>query len=182
LPFVVVSARPSVPAAIAPAAPRHARQADELTDEWEHRFLELRAARHRAGDTNAQPKSSSAAAQKSGAEALSSPQRRNLLPPIRGVDRRRHCLSSPTALGRRNRRWWPRSQNRYWMTATPKRFAYRCLPMVIANQSGWLILNRHKIAVTWNGGVEPPALKIDSSRARIRAWPSASSGPAFSRS
>jgi LPS sulfotransferase NodH len=51
--------------------------------------------------------------------------------------------------------------SRDWMDALPKRFGYRCLPMVMANQAGWMILNRHKIAVTWNGGVEPNALKID---------------------
>jgi hypothetical protein len=33
--------------------------------------------------------------------------------------------------------------------------------MVIANQHGWLLLNRRKIAVIWNGGPDPAALKID---------------------
>ena len=48
--------------------------------------------------------------------------------------------------------------DRDWMEATPVRFAYRCLPMVIANQHGWLLLNRRKISVIWNGGPDPAAL------------------------
>lgn len=49
---------------------------------------------------------------------------------------------------------------REWMEATPHRFAYRCLPMVIANQAGWLIHNPRKFVVTWTGGREPDALKV----------------------
>src|SRR5438445_10865538 len=38
------------------------------------------------------------------------------------------------------------------MDGTWGRTAYRCLPMVIANQSGWVILNRGLVTATWNGG------------------------------
>jgi Family of unknown function (DUF6065) len=41
--------------------------------------------------------------------------------------------------------------HRDWMSATPKRFANRCLPLLIANQAGWLILNPFPIQATWNG-------------------------------
>ena len=41
---------------------------------------------------------------------------------------------------------------RDWMDATDQRFAYRCLPLVVANQAGWLILNPANFAVRWNGG------------------------------
>lgn len=50
---------------------------------------------------------------------------------------------------------------RAWMDATPRRFAYRCLPMVLANQAGWLILNNHKIAVEWDGGGGTNCLQIE---------------------
>ncbi len=40
---------------------------------------------------------------------------------------------------------------RPWMDASPDRFAYRCLPMLIANQSGWLILNDISFEAKWNG-------------------------------
>jgi hypothetical protein len=32
------------------------------------------------------------------------------------------------------------------------RAPYRCLPMVIANQAGWWILNSHSFTVVWDGG------------------------------
>lgn len=41
---------------------------------------------------------------------------------------------------------------RKWMDETNQRFAYRCLPLLIANQSGWFLLNTHKIRAVWNGG------------------------------
>jgi hypothetical protein len=45
----------------------------------------------------------------------------------------------------------PAPSGRTWMTETPNRFAYRCLPLLIANQAGWLLLNRHAVRATWNG-------------------------------
>src|SRR5262249_26310354 len=44
---------------------------------------------------------------------------------------------------------------RAWMNATPNRFAYRCLPMVIANQWGWMIATRHRVEAIW-AGTQPP--------------------------
>lgn len=43
-------------------------------------------------------------------------------------------------------------QRRGWMDALPEKFANRCLPLLIANQSGWLVLNSFRVAVTWTGG------------------------------
>jgi hypothetical protein len=53
------------------------------------------------------------------------------------------------------------SRERPWMQRTPQRFANRCLPMLIANQSGWHILNTRKIAVTWDGGVGTENLRVE---------------------
>lgn len=50
--------------------------------------------------------------------------------------------------------------SRSWMEATPARFAYRCLPLLIANQAGWLIINEQKVAVSWNGTTATDALEI----------------------
>lgn len=33
----------------------------------------------------------------------------------------------------------PAPRERAWMEATPGRFAYRCLPLVMANQAGWVV-------------------------------------------
>jgi hypothetical protein len=43
------------------------------------------------------------------------------------------------------------SPSRSWMDATSKKYANRCLPLRIANQSGWFILNSHEIRAIWNG-------------------------------
>jgi hypothetical protein len=41
--------------------------------------------------------------------------------------------------------------NREWMEQTPSRFAYRCMPMLLANQAGWMILSGYDISVAWDG-------------------------------
>ena len=50
----------------------------------------------------------------------------------------------------------PAPATRPWMTAIPSRFAYRCLPLSVANQAGWLIRNSHKFTAIWDGkpGIE----------------------------
>lgn len=55
----------------------------------------------------------------------------------------------------------PAPRQREWMDATPQKFAYRCLPMLLASQAGWLVLNSHAIRVTWNGGVDKSAIRIE---------------------
>ena len=42
-------------------------------------------------------------------------------------------------------------QRRAWMDALPERFAYRCLPLLIANQAGWDLLCPTGFSVRWNG-------------------------------
>jgi Family of unknown function (DUF6065) len=54
----------------------------------------------------------------------------------------------------------PAERSREWMDATDERFANRCLPLLIANQAGWFILNTHELRVTWNGGEEIEDLKV----------------------
>lgn len=50
---------------------------------------------------------------------------------------------------------------RAWMDATPKHFANRCLPMLIANQAGWLLLSPGRVTVAWDGGTGIDALKVE---------------------
>ena len=50
--------------------------------------------------------------------------------------------------------------NRNWMDRTPEKFAYRCLPMSIANAYGWQILNPVRFVANWNGGQSPDCLSI----------------------
>jgi hypothetical protein len=48
------------------------------------------------------------------------------------------------------------------MAATDNRFAERCLPLLIANQAGWFILNSHRIRVVWDGGRSSTSLRIEN--------------------
>lgn len=46
----------------------------------------------------------------------------------------------------------PAERMRDWMNATPDRFAYRCLPLSIANAYGWEIRCDEGFDAEWNGG------------------------------
>ena len=46
----------------------------------------------------------------------------------------------------------PGRRERQWMDEIDDRFAYRCLPLTMANSTGWEILCPAPIEVTWNGG------------------------------
>lgn len=54
----------------------------------------------------------------------------------------------------------PAPAARDWMEQTGERFAYRCLPLVIANTHGWEILCPASIEVFWRGGAGLGDLKV----------------------
>jgi hypothetical protein len=54
----------------------------------------------------------------------------------------------------------PAPVNRDWMDQSGNRFAYRCLPLVIANQSGWIIRCPVDFSARWNGGSGISDLKV----------------------
>ncbi|MCA0357273.1 MAG: DUF6065 family protein [Proteobacteria bacterium] len=54
----------------------------------------------------------------------------------------------------------PASAKRDWMTATPDSFAYRCLPLAIANSHGWVILNPCGFSARWLGDVGTHSVEI----------------------
>jgi len=54
----------------------------------------------------------------------------------------------------------PAFYKRDWMDATAGGFAYHCLPMTLANQSGWFVLAPHAAVVEWNGGNAPTDLTV----------------------
>jgi hypothetical protein len=47
------------------------------------------------------------------------------------------------------------------MNDTSGRFAYRCLPLVMANQAGWILTSGQTVVATWNGGAALSDLKIE---------------------
>ena len=54
----------------------------------------------------------------------------------------------------------PASAKREWMDQTANRFAYRCLPLALANQAGWVLLNQRRIEITWNGSNNQDAIRV----------------------
>lgn len=59
-----------------------------------------------------------------------------------------------------NPRIRPASSRRDWMEATHERFAYRCLPLAIANAHGWEILSPCGFEARWNGGMRAEDVEI----------------------
>jgi hypothetical protein len=54
----------------------------------------------------------------------------------------------------------PASRRRAWMDETPEAFAYRCLPLAIANAHGWEIVNAVGFSARWNGGRDVADVEI----------------------
>ena len=54
----------------------------------------------------------------------------------------------------------PAPVERDWMEATSQRFAYRCLPLNIANAHGWEILCPSGFTAVWNGSQDLNAIAI----------------------
>lgn len=46
------------------------------------------------------------------------------------------------------------------MDATPNRFAYRCLPLNIANCHGWEVLCRQRLVAVWDGRADTDAIQV----------------------
>ena len=55
----------------------------------------------------------------------------------------------------------PAPVSRDWMDRSGNRFAYRCLPLNIANSHGWEILSPHAFTALWNGGDDVGSLSIE---------------------
>jgi hypothetical protein len=54
----------------------------------------------------------------------------------------------------------PAPIGREWMSEMRQGWPHRCLPMLIANQSGWEVRNPSAVTVTWMGGNDRTALSI----------------------
>lgn len=51
----------------------------------------------------------------------------------------------------------PAPHERPWMDATNGKFAYRCLPLTIANQAGWVVRAPFTFQIFWNDHPDQPA-------------------------
>lgn len=54
----------------------------------------------------------------------------------------------------------PSPARREWMDATFKRLAYRCLPLVAANQAGWVIRSPASFTAVWSGKQDNRGVRI----------------------
>lgn len=64
------------------------------------------------------------------------------------------------AVGEEHLQLVPASSMRQWMDQTHVRFANRCLPMLMANQSGWFLVSKVDLSAIWNGGQGKEAIEI----------------------
>ena len=55
----------------------------------------------------------------------------------------------------------PAPRERAWMDRTTSEYAYRCLPMAMANQLGWSVYPNTTIALVWDGTDALDAIKIN---------------------
>ena len=63
------------------------------------------------------------------------------------------------SLGASQAKLVPADHERDWMSGM-NRGTYRCLPLSIANSSGWMLLNEQALTVTWDGRPSAGATKI----------------------
>ena len=54
----------------------------------------------------------------------------------------------------------PGTYSREWMDAFPDRHPYRCLPLTMANTTGWEILSPMDVMIEWDGGMTESAIKF----------------------
>jgi len=56
----------------------------------------------------------------------------------------------------------PAPSGRAWMDALPEAYAYRCLPLTMANAYGWEICSPVAFEAVWNGGITKADISIAS--------------------
>jgi hypothetical protein len=68
--------------------------------------------------------------------------------------------------------WGWADWQRDWMDATANRFAYRCLPLTIVNQTGWWVKNPIGFTATWTGRNDPGGIdfRFDVDGAFWKNW------------
>jgi len=70
----------------------------------------------------------------------------------------------------------PAPRTRGWMESLPGRFANRCLPLLVANQAGWFLLNNRAFEAEWKGGSAQASLRIRYLRGTGPCWASSHFG------
>jgi hypothetical protein len=62
----------------------------------------------------------------------------------------------------------PAGRRRDWIDEMGDRWAYRCLPLVLASEAGWVLLNPFSFEASWNGdsGTSGVSIRFDVERSR----------------
>src|SRR5437868_10957202 len=47
------------------------------------------------------------------------------------------------------------------MDGAHERWPNRCLPLLVANEAGWILLNRTPFSVVWDGGESPESVRVE---------------------
>jgi Family of unknown function (DUF6065) len=63
----------------------------------------------------------------------------------------------------------PAPLQRDWMDRTPEKYAYRCLPLNIANAQGWELLNTSAFTATWDGAARKEGITLSFDEAAAPA-------------
>lgn len=79
-------------------------------------------------------------------------------------------------LHRRLPRIVPAAADRFWMDFSTGGWANRCMPLRIANQAGWCILNDADFEVVWSGKPQVSALQILWPKEQYSPWVSSNFG------
>ena len=64
----------------------------------------------------------------------------------------------------------PAQAEREWMSQTQLRFAYRCLPLTIANSMGWEVLCPISIVAEWDGGNLSESISVSCADGSSAQW------------
>ena len=65
----------------------------------------------------------------------------------------------------------PAPRWRSWINEMEDRWANRCLPLLVANQAGWVLLNSVAFRATWSGEASQSSISIELAEDLPRPWP-----------
>lgn len=80
--------------------------------------------------------------------------------PLTAADQQRPMVVKLHALTEHPPEVRPARAKRQWMDDFPDRHAYRCLPLSIANASGWEVLCPIPVEIRWNGGMAKEDIEV----------------------
>jgi LPS sulfotransferase NodH len=126
------------------------RQADDVSRDWKQEYLQIK--QRQAAMQSSQIAVPAAADKPEPSHAAPSDGKSNPEPAVPDHADQTSLLIAYDINSRYDTKLVPASARRGWMDATSQHFANRCLPLIIANQHGWMLTTPYRIEATWNGG------------------------------